>query len=52
MHRASGQIVQKQGVYSLDFLFDKYISCLVKLNVYKMYQDIPWYFDKTIAKEF
>ena len=32
MHRASGQIVQKQGVYSHDFLFDKYIRLLDEIK--------------------
>ena len=43
MHRASGQIVQKQGVYSLDFLFDKYISLFSKI---KRLQNVPRGVDK------
>ena len=38
MHRASGQIVQKQGVYSLDFLFDRYIRLFNKI---KRLQNVP-----------
>ena len=46
MHRASGQIVQKQGVYSHDFLFDKYIRLFDEIT--RLY----WYFYKNKTKEF
>ena len=49
MHRASGQIVQKQGVYSHDFIFDKYIRLFGEI---KRLQVVPRYFYKTKAKKF
>ena len=57
MHRASGQIVQKQGVYSHDFLFDKYIRLLDEIKrlqvvLREVNEIMPWYFYKTKAKEF
>ena len=49
MHRASGQIVQNQGVYSHDFFY-KYIRLFDEI---KRLQNVPrGITDKTIAMQF